>query len=238
MKNNFVRFIIGLLFLAIASPLFAASQQTSGVTAQAVIDRVRWEYLNESTASFWDSDASILNILNRGVLNIAALTKCMETVEKVVLQTGITEYAISTNYISVEKAIYSGATVSARPNPYKGLKRVDIKDLAQKEDVGEPTYYYIWNDYLGIDTFPSSSITGYQVYVYMIERPTELDLSGVSLIPTPAIYDHALELFIAGQAFKKQRQYDRSQTFMTEYLGEIAFWKEYLDRVRNVKETP
>jgi len=217
--------------------VFAESQQASGDTAQDIIDNAKYEYLNDSGGAYWDDDSKLLNILNRGVLQIAAITECLETVEKVLLLTGITEYAISSNYISVKKVIYSGATVIYNSSTLKGLERVDLQVLAHAENIGEPAKYYVWNDYVGIDPVPSSSVSGYSVYLYMIERPSSIALTDD--IPTPAIYDHALTLFVAYQAFRKDRQINRSNQLKEEYLSELQFYGTKIDALRNPKgKTP
>ena len=240
MGNRLLSLILGLALVVglFVSGVQAESQQTSGRTAQNIIDFARWEYLNEATASFYDSDANLLNILNRGIVDIAAITRCLESVEKITLSTGVTEYAISSNYLSVEKAVYSGVTKSYNDNPWKGLERVDIRKVAHTQNVGEPVRYYVWNDKVGIDPCPASGVSGYPVYLYLIERPTTIALSGA--IPTPAIYDHALTLFVAAHALRKDRQMERSTAIMNEYISEIArFRQDYVESLRTPsKEKP
>lgn len=232
------RIFSSLIGLALVASLFvpgalAESQQTSGRTAQNIIDFARWEYLDDTDATdgFWKNDSNLLNILNRGIVYIAAITKCLETTEKITLQAGVTEYAISSNYIGVENAIYSGTTTSYNSSIYKGLERVDIRKLAHSENVGEPVKYYVWNDKVGIDPEPASGVSGYAVYLYLIERPSIIALSGA--IPTPAIYDHALTLFVAAHALKKDRQMERSKMLTEEYLMEIGrFREDLIDKLR------
>ena len=233
MYKTMRQIILTCFFIFITTGVcFAGSQQTSGDTAQDIIDNAKYEYLDDAGGAYWDDDSKLLDILNRGVLQIAAITECMETVEKVPLLTGITEYAISSNYILVKKAIYSGATTVY--DSRKGLKRIDIQNIAlENENVGEPVRYYVWNDYVGIEPDPSSAVSGYAVYLYMIERPSAIALTGT--IPTPAIYDHALTLFVAYQAFRKDKQINRSNQLREEYLAELQFYGTKIESLRTPK---
>jgi len=229
--NKIVILVVALLFLSCSLSL-GESQQTSGVTAQTIINNAKYEYLNDTGGDYWSDDSRLLTILNRGIIEVASLTKCLETVEKVVLLTGITEYAISSSYLNVEKAIYSGTTTQYNSSTLKGLQRIDLKNLANSENVGEPVRFYVWNDHVGIDPEPSSSVSGYAVYLYLIEKPTAITLTGT--IPTPAIYDHALTLFVSYQALKKDRNINLSSVLQQEYIAEIARYREdFIDRLRN-----
>jgi len=213
--------LLYLILLLFATPALAGSQQTSGVTAQVILDRARY-YLNETTASFWTDATDMLAYLNAGIMDVARKTECMETTENIVLVTGQTEYALSSNYFSVEKAIYSGATTEYTDMTEKGLPRINLKDLGYQEDPGEPVGYCVWNDNFLVDPQPSSTVSDYVITVYEIERPAAVDLTGVSLIPTPAKYDDALATYVAAKAFVRRGDYRESGFLMSQYEAFIT----------------
>jgi len=222
--------ILALFFFA--APVFAESQQTSGVTAQIIIDRARY-YLNETTASFWGNSTDMLAYLNAAIMDVARKTECLETTENIHLITGQTEYSLSSNYFNVEKAIYSGATTAYTDLTEKGLPLINLKDLGMQEDVGEPLGYCVWNDKFLVDPQPSSSVSGYVITVYEIERPSEIiiisgaDPSGNSEIPTPAKYDDALSMYVAHKAAIKLRNIGLSNLLKGMY---DAFVTEEMQR--------
>jgi len=220
--------MLALIFLA--TPVFAGSQQTSGVTAQVILDRARY-YVNEVTASFHNDSTDMLAYLNAGIMDVARKTECLETTENIQLVTGQTEYALSSDYFSVEKAIYSGATTAYNDQTEKALKPVNLQEYGDFEGAGEPVKYCVWNDTFLVDPQPSSAVSGYMITVYEIERPSEINIisgadpSGVSEIPTPAKYDDALAMYVAHKAVLRSRHFGLSgvlkglyDTFLTEEM--------------------
>jgi hypothetical protein len=220
-----------VLLIALLIPCLSwasGSQQTSGVTAQTIMDRAR-NYLSvETTSDYW-TDARLLPLVNAGVVDIVSITKCLETNETVTLLTGVSEYALSTSYLGVESVIYSGVTTEYNANPLKALKRVDIKEVAHRENVGEPVDYYLWSDRIGFDPIPASGVSGYKAYVYMTTKPSAL--SATSAVPTPAQYDDALVLFVAYRALWFDGQFAASGSFQQEYAARLARFKaDYVQR--------
>ncbi len=220
----------------ICSNAYAGSQQTSGVTAQVIIDRARF-FLDNTTSIPW-TDANLLFLVNYGTMDIIARTKALESTENISLSTGVSEYAITSNYLSIEKAIYSGVTVKYNNNPYKGLLRIDIRDVAHKQNVGVPVRYYTWNDTIGFDPMPDAGVSIYSVLLYLVTRPTDRTITGgTSVIQTPAMYDLALTYFVVSKAFKKIHQLALSKDYWDEYIAQLAQYRfDYVDRTRAIKE--
>jgi len=216
-----VKLVLMLVVLVLLLPLsvFAESQGTSGVTAQTVIDRARY-YLAGTGDAFWTDATEMLNLVNAGVMEIADTAKCLEATEQVTLLTGVTKYAISSNYFSVERAVYSGATTTHDTNNYKGLKRTDIQTIGHGEDIGEPVQFYVWNDGFYVDPKPSSAVSGYTVMLYLTERPSGVTIS--EAVPTPTVYDEALVLFVASRAAAKAKQWDRATQLYALYRQVIT----------------
>jgi len=212
--------ILALLFLA--PTVFAESQQKSGVTAQVIINNSRY-YLNETTASFWTDSTDMLAYLNAAIMDVARKTQCLETTENIALVTGQTEYALSSNYFDVEKAIYSGATTEYSDVSEKALKPINLEDFGFQEDTGEPVNYCVWNDKFLVDPQPSAGVSIYTITVYEIERPSAItilsgaDPSGNSEIPTPAKYDDALAMYVAHKAALRGRYFGLSRILKGQY---------------------
>ena len=203
-----------IVWLVLCPSVFAESQGTSGVTAQVIIDRARY-YLAGTGDAFWTDATEMLNLVNAAVMEIADTTKCLEGTEVDTLLTGVTLYAISSTYFSIERAVYSGATTTHDTNNFKGLKRTDIQTIGHGEDIGEPVQFYVWNDSFYVDPMPSSAVSGYTVTLYFAERPSAIALTGA--VPTPAVYDEALVLFVASRAAVKAKQWDRATQLYALY---------------------
>lgn len=224
-KRYFIGLLIVLSALCFSLPVFAESQQTSGVTAQTIIDRARYS-ISATGDSFFTDATEMLSWVNAGLFNIADATKCLEGTELVTLQTGVTQYAISstTTYTSIDNAVYSGATTVSDSSPQKGLVRIDqaqIGNMPNSRTAGPPVYYAVWNDYFYVDPQPSSAVSGYKATLYLRERPTEIGLSGA--IPTPAIYDDALVMYVASRAAIKDKRWDVASQLYALYTQIISF---------------
>ena len=209
---------IALVLMSCSWAIAGGSQSTSGVTAQAVIDRAR-VYLNETTASFW-TDARLLTWLNDGLVDIAARTRCLEGTEKVTLLSGITEYAVSTTTsFGVAAVFYSGTTAGYR----KGIEEIAINEFGRKpsgeELTGEPNFYCVWNDRIYVEPQPSSGVSGDLLYVYLAKRPSTIALSGAN--PLPAIFDKALTIYVVFNAFHELRRFDLAAFYENRYLAEL-----------------
>jgi len=204
------------LLLCIVGIAFAGSQQTSSTSASSIITNARY-YLNEDVADFW-TDTELLAWLNDGLIDIAGKTRAMETTENVTLQTSTLEYALSTSYLTIAGAVYLSGTTY-----YKALERGSIHDVGRFEDIGEPEFYYEWAGSIGLYPLADSGVTGDTVIVYLIERPSAVTAD--QNVPTPAYYDKALTLYVAAQAFLKDRQLARYGSLMDLYHAELERYR-------------
>lgn len=213
--------ILYAITLLIAWPilLYAGSQQTSGINARTVIDRARVVY-NDESANFV-TDSELLEFLNWGLVDIATRSKCIETTENITLISGVTQYLLNDPYISVSGAVYSGLTTY--PSPYKSVKPTGIDMIGDVEAIGIPDKYVVWDDYIIVLPTPESGASGYTMTVYMAGRPSTVALSGT--IPTPAIYDKALSLWVAAHIYLKSENYGGYGVLMKLYAEEMDRWR-------------
>ena len=84
-----------------------------------------------------------------------------------------------------------------------------------------PQYWYEWNGKVGV--YPTFTRTTETITVYYIERPTAI--ASTTNVSTPHIYDTALTLYIAAQAWLKDLK-------PAKYLQVMALYDAELQRVR------
>lgn len=117
--------------------------------ASTIITNAR-SYLNESTASFW-TDTELLVYLNNGTLDIVSRTKCLENTEPISILPNTIEYSITGPYIEIIAVVYN------EPGGIrKGLIHKELNEIGSIRDVGEPVYWYEWNEKVGL--FPAPRI--------------------------------------------------------------------------------
>jgi len=222
---------IAVVFLAISGMVYAGSQQTSSTPASTIIINARY-YLNEPTEVFW-SDDELLVWLNKGTLDIATRTKCLESWESVSLAADTVEYTLSDSYIAITDVVYSDAS-----DALKGLIKSNPSSVGHESAVGEPSYWYSAGNKLGI--FPSlaaiDGTTAETVRAYYVTRPTDVT-SGQNVL-VPAHYDHALTLYIAARAWYKDGQFAKGNRLMAEYYEELdRFRLDYNEQIKQAKES-
>jgi hypothetical protein len=220
--------LFSLILVLAAFPVWAGDQTTSGVTAQTLVDDAQ-VYLNDAGNDLC-TDQQLLQFLNDGMKDLVALSHCYQTTETITLLSGVTQYDLSTHFMTIKGAIYNGGSTTYN----KPLEEWDLfdggedgKGLGMPEDVGEPVY---WDEFAGeiaIWPAPTSSVSGYRVTTYLVAVP-----SGVTIdqaIPTPAIYDKALTYYITAQAWYRDRQFGFGDYFMGRYEAEIARYRKDLN---------
>lgn len=222
MKNRtFARFFICVVLCLFAVGVFAASQQTSSTTAQAIVDNVR-VYLNEASAGFWD-DTQLLTWLNDGMVDVVARTACLETTENISLVAATIEYSVTSAYLTIKGVQYVNASGTT-----KSLLKGNINAVGHGDDPGEPVYWYEWAGKIGV--YPSlSSVTTESVNAYVITRPTAITLT--DNITIPAIYDKALTYYMIAQALWRDRQTGRYAQMMSIYLQELVLYHDTLNKI-------
>ncbi|MBW1983369.1 MAG: hypothetical protein JRI53_01510 [Deltaproteobacteria bacterium] len=203
-----------IVFMAV-SFAHAGSQQASSTLASAIIVNAR-AYLNEATATFW-TDVEMLQWLNDGLVDLVGRSHCLEDTEDINLVANQVEYSITSTYLVVKAVRYVDSNDIER-----GLKTGKPAEVGWIENVQVPVHWYDWAGEIGV--YPTlSSVTSEKVTLYLVTRPTAI-ASGVA-VPTPAIYDKALTLYIVAQAWAKDRQ-------MSKYGQAIGRYHAELDRYR------
>ena len=108
MKNKIrIICITFFLLLSFVQLSFAGSNQISAtILASTIITNARM-YLNDTTATYFHSDAEMLVYLNDGTLDIVSRTHCLEAIEKKTLQLNTISYPLTDEFIVIKNVIYN-----------------------------------------------------------------------------------------------------------------------------------
>lgn len=221
-----MKYFKGLLFsltllVCFCLPAFslAGTTVTSNITAQTIIDRVRYD-LNETTASFW-TDAELVYWINEAVWEIANRTQCLETgVSNIVVKNNTRSYPIvdtsGVSYMAVIKVEYdiglSGATLDQTQiydldlAPFKNLR------YAKEKEFGNPKVFAVNNNTLYIWPIPRTDQSGNTLYLYRSLLPTGVTAT-TSAIETPAYFDNAILYYVEAKALFKQDSVKKATTY-------------------------
>ncbi len=210
-----------LIWFLLITVAFAASQETSGTSAQSIINDAK-ALLNGSDDAIFN-DTEMLQWLNDGQIDIAARSQCLQTTESKTLIANTIEYTITANYATVKAVTYTNASGAVA-----GLEIGSPSELGRLS-VSVPVKYYEWDRKIGVYP-PLSSVTTETVTLYLIQRPTAITIS--DNITVPAIYDKALTDYIVAQSLWKDRQTGRYAQMMQSYLDQLMLYRVDLNEIK------
>jgi hypothetical protein len=204
---------------------YAGNQTTSGKTVDNLISISR-DLLDvpagESGSSAFHTDAKLQRYVNQALRDIIAKTHCMEEIESQVLDTGTSEYPISSNYVTVTGVLWEKETGVTN---FKALKRESRLTIGQLSvDTDEPEFYYEYSGKIGIVPI-DTTVSGTTIQVYYVPRQADLS-SGSSPIPTPASLDPAIVFYVTSFAFAQDRRFGEAQYYMNLYRTEIQQFRQ------------
>ena len=217
----------------------AGTIDTSGVTVQTIIDRVRYD-INEPTASFW-TDTELQQWINEAVWEINSKTRCLEkAVSNQALAEDDYDYAISGDWLSIETIIHDSGTTTGDSDTDEAsrrlytLKRIDIREFGHTRETGRPKQYAVWNDMLYVWPIPDSTQSGTTLILFVVNLPTGVT-STSSAIETPAYFDHAILNYVKAKAYYKDKRDAKGNYYMA--LFEKAL-REYVVNIlkRNIPD--
>ena len=242
-KNKRVSLLLALGF-ALFTILYvglarAGTIDTSGVTVQTIIDRVRYD-LNEATAGFW-SDTELRTWINEAIWEINSKARCLEkAVSTQALAEDDYDYAISGSWLSIETIMHDSGTTTGDSDTAEAkrrlhtLKRIDIKDFGHIRETGRPKQYAVWNDTLYIWPIPDSNISGTTLILFSVNLPTDIT-SASSAIETPAYFDHSILNYVKAKAYYKDKRDAKGNYFMALFEKAV---REYVVNIlkRNIPD--
>ena len=142
-------FIAVSVFFLTCSVAFAGSQQTSTTLASVIITNARM-YLNDTTTTYFHSDAEMLVYLNNGTMDIVARTHCLEAIEAETLVADTMAYALGDAFIVIKAVVYDDV---------KALRKGSIESLGDVlGTTGEPVYWTQWGSSVLVYPVPLSLI--------------------------------------------------------------------------------
>jgi len=217
----------------------AGTIDTSGVTVDTIIDRVRYD-LNETTASFW-SDTELRQWINEAIWEINSKTRCLErsTFTQALAEDDY-DYSITGDWLSIETIIHDSGVTTGDTDTNEAsrrlhtLKRIDIRDYGHTRETGRPKQYAIWNDTLYVWPIPDSDQSGTTLILFAVNLPTSIT-SGSSATETPAYFDHAIVNYTKAKAYFKDKRDAKGNYYMA--LFEKAL-REYVVNIlkRNIPD--
>lgn len=215
---------------------FAGTISTSGVTAQDIIDRVRYdlrETADSGTTLFW-SDTEIIQWTNEAVVEIVNRTRCLESAAlEIVVQANDRDYSISGNWLDIEKVEYDiGVSgVTTKKSQVYDLERAPFRMLRfnQEKEIGDPKTFSIWNDTLYVFPIPRSAQSGNTLYVYRATLPSGVTTAS-SPIETPAYFDPAILYYVKGKALFKEGNEANGFFYMQLFNSMVSTYRKDIMR--------
>jgi hypothetical protein len=215
--------LILALILLLPLSAFASSQQNSTTSAEDFISDVR-SYLNDTTETFWSND-ELLEWINDGLVDIAANSRAMQSFEDLATVQDQIEYTVTSDYIGIDGVLWTNST------SYKALERKDPFNpndgIGRVQDVGEPVFFAEYGGKVLAWPVSDADDAGNTLRVFYTQRPD--DVTTADNLPTPAIYDKALKLYVVAQAMRKDLKHATAAALMTEYAAELdRFRADYI----------
>lgn len=219
--KKFIPILCALIFLLPFS-VYAGSTVTSGVTAQDIIDRVRYD-LNETTASLW-SDTELIYWIDEAIWEIVSRTQCLESgASTFVIYADDRDYSIvdtsGTSYMGIIKIEYDfgiGTGNTKSQAQIYDLDRVPFKKLRyghEKSHKGPPQTFAVNNNTLYIYPIPRSNESGTSLYVYRSLMPQGVNTASDD-IETPAYFDPVIWHYVRAKALYKYEKEARGNYYM------------------------
>lgn len=210
------------LFFSIVSP-------SHGMTAAQIIDRVRVNIADQSTAGNRQafSDADLLKFLNDGQREANILSWLLQDRVTLTLTSGTTEYALPVDFLSTDRVLFNGQKLEQT-----SLSQLDANTPGWSSASGStPQKYYLYRTtytLLGLVPAPRS-LTITSLTVYYIKQPIELTSTSetpwngwASLTP----YHTALVYYVSYRACRALEEDSLAQSYYQEWASSIEVMRK------------
>ena len=227
MKKRLLILIICFLVFCGSLNVWAESQQTSGITATTVANRVR-ALLNDPTVfggaqrDIW-SDAQLVQFTNDGIADLC-LSGAMVSTTSIGLVTDTPNYQITDDFIGIKGVIYNDAKSLEKGN-FFGRSGVDAYGH-QAVGSGEPDFWTMHGSYVWVYPMPDGTAAANDIDVLLYSRPAA-DITSSQAVPTPERYDQALIYYATAQALMRDGRYIQAKVFLELYEQEVGIAKMY-----------
>jgi hypothetical protein len=205
-------------------------------TALQVITDVRRE-LVETVAAFW-SDAELLRALNRGVMDFANKTRCLEDIAFMNSVVGRNDYPLPDNFLSAKLVLHNVPDSDGNAH-WKRIMPSNLEKFAQQRvnflstatnTLGRPQEYMIWNNVLYLNPAPSAAnSSNSDVYLYYKSKPTTItDTNDQIALPDELV--EAVNEYMLWKAFAKEQEEDLATQHMQNYVAYVKEGRKWVKK--------
>lgn len=200
------------------------------MTTVEMIAQIRSE-LVEPVQGFW-TDEEILLWLNRGLLDYVSKTRVLEAVDFTSTQSGIGQYPLPQNCLSVRALFLNIATPTVeQPNPPPNWRRLTPSNLeknaqqspnftaADSTQIGMPGSYMIWGKTLYLFPIPNTNGSS-DIMMFFKSKPIPVTLDGEPTNLDDTLHD-SLIAYVLWKAFKKEKEHEQAAEQKAIYDGFI-----------------
>lgn len=181
------------------------------MTPSEVETAARYRY-GASTDTFF-SQAEIFELIYQAEMVLATRAHCIQALDtSTTTVSGTQSYAFPTNFISVKRVTWNG----------RWLKKINFNEddvltslSAATTATGEPSFYYIWNNYIYLREIPNAAQT---LAIIGFKQPTALSTSPISTsLSVPARYHTGLIDFVVAHMALKDKEFTIYQMLMDRW---------------------
>lgn len=204
--------------------LFTIVSPSHGMTASEILDRVRVNIADQSTAGNRQqfTDATLLAYLNDGQREANILAWLLQDRINLTLVSGTTEYALPADFLSTDRVLFNGQKLTQT-----SLNELDSTSPGWSTSTGAtPQKYYLYRTTVTVMGFVPAprSPTITTVTMYYIKQPAELTSTSqtpwngwASLTP----YHTALVYYVSYRAYKAIDENENASAYYQEWSAAI-----------------
>lgn len=201
---------------------YAGTTATSGITAQAIIDRAE-RTLNAVDDSFYD-DSDMVQWIDEGVREIVNMTGCLDASPvTVTLIVGTRVYSLGQSFLQVMAVEHDNEDTTDHQQVIT-LDRIRKNDVGHNDTTGRPRVYSVWNNNIEIWPIPRADESGELLYIYSVTLPTGVSTMS-SAIETPAYFDVTLLYYVVSMAYYKDEQFAKGDKFLGLFYNRVEMYK-------------
>ena len=192
------------------------------MTPSQIIESAR-NNLNAINDTLW-SEAELLVNLYQVQLHLARRTQCIETRYSTTSVASQSEYSKPTNAIEVWRVTYAGAKL--QKISFRELDILSPNDTSTS--TGTPSYYWYYDQVLGLH--PTPSTTGDTIQVYSFDEPSIPTISSTLEVPTQ--YHDVLVCGLTYEMVAKEVGHPNTIYWQNRWLSGVAEVEAHVQKKR------
>jgi len=206
---------------------YAGTTATSGITAQAIIDRAE-RTLNAVDDSFYD-DSDMVQWIDEGVREIVNMTGCLDASRITITLIGnVRVYSLGQSFLQIMAVEHDNEDTDDHQQIIT-LDRTRKNDTGHNDTSGRPRVYNVWKNNIEIWPIPRTDESGELLYIYPVTLPTGVSTM-TSAIETPAYFDVTLLYYVLSMANYKDRQFAKGDKFLALFYNRVETYKTHVLR--------